>query len=398
MADISHTLEVALEAVDPLLFGDNRSARAGADHVQTDQDPSPATLYGAVGARIATVLGARPGAWEPAKPVLGEFCDRLDEGSRQRSELAGHVLRDPGGRPWFPAPQHLRILRSGRRRVPYDLMIPATDEPPLSSISPLRRLVPERDAPDAQRSKEAEEPHLVDEELLAATLTGASVPSGPHLVGPEELWSPEPRIGLALENLTGVAREGLLFSRPYRRFAGGLDRHPPAYRSAGYTAWFRVLGLDNRSAADFDGVGFLGGDRCRTRLRFTENGDPLAGLRQRVEAATAGSEGLLVYLLTPAVAEERLPRVAGQAPVAAALGRAQQVSGWRAGPRRLRTLWPAGSVLFYSWPADADEEERRRDVVSSLWLEPIAEAYRNPGFGRMLIGVWGSRGGRDRDG
>lgn len=394
----TNTLEVTLEAIDPLLFGDNRSARAGADHVQTDQDPSPATLYGAVGARIATVLGARPGAWSPAEPVLGRFCDHLDRGSRDRSELLGYVLRDGHGRRWFPSPLHLRILAPGRRRVAHDLLLPVPPATALSSIDPLWRLEPQKDPAEDPRPREADEPYLVSQELLAAALTGAALPGGAHLVEPKEVWAAEPRIGLAIENRSGTAREGLLFSRPYRRFAGGLDRHHQGYRRAGFTAWFRPLDLEGRRPGDFDGVGFLGGDRRRAHLRFAEQPRPLSEVRRRVLDAVPGSQGFLVYLLTPAVADGSLPQVSGQEPLAAAVGRAQQVSGWRAGPRRLRTLIPAGSVLFYRWPETADGEESRRALLSSLWFEPVAESYRNPGFGRMLAGVWSRAGGSESDG
>src|SRR5215213_5704121 len=99
------TLQVSLEPVDPMLFGDNRSARAGEDHLLADQDPSPATLYGAIGARIAFQLGARGrGSWDKAEPVLGKFETDLGKGSTKRAELCGYAAADTQGRLWFPRP------------------------------------------------------------------------------------------------------------------------------------------------------------------------------------------------------------------------------------------------------------------------------------------------------
>ena len=46
-------LQLNLQAVDPLLFGDNRMARAGEDHILTPQSPSPFTIFGAIGQFLA---------------------------------------------------------------------------------------------------------------------------------------------------------------------------------------------------------------------------------------------------------------------------------------------------------------------------------------------------------
>lgn len=394
-------LEVALEALDPLLFGDNRSARAGSDHRQTDQDPSPATLYGAVGARIATELGARPGGWGPAEPVLGEFSDALDGGSTERSELAGYCLQDARGESWFPAPEHLVIARAGARRLPEDVVAPAAAEPGIeSSLGALRRLVPRSELGSEQtepgrRPEEAGEPLWVGEELLGAVLAGGEpFPEGSsHLSSLERILSPESRVGLAVDNETSQAMEGRLFTRPYRRFASGIDEHWGGFGHAGYRAWFRPVGLNGHTPDFFDGLGFLGGDRGRVRCRFQASpAGPLESLEARVSDAVEGSQGFVVYLLTPAVAREVLPRLAGEEPIAAALGRPRAVSGWRSGPRPIRTLVPAGSVYFYRWPRGAGPGQRR-ELLSGLWLEPLDPDYRNPGFGRMLAGVWGGGAG-----
>ena len=84
------TLDVRIEPAEPILFGDNRSARAGEGHAVADQDPSPATIHGAIGGRIAHRLGARGERhWAPAAGILGPFCRELDQPAAQgsRAEL-----------------------------------------------------------------------------------------------------------------------------------------------------------------------------------------------------------------------------------------------------------------------------------------------------------------------
>ncbi len=72
--------EVRIEPLEPLLFGDNRSARAGIDHLQRDQNPSPLTLHGAIGRFLA---GRSKDDW-PAGLLGDEQADILNP----RSEVA----------------------------------------------------------------------------------------------------------------------------------------------------------------------------------------------------------------------------------------------------------------------------------------------------------------------
>jgi len=53
--------KVNLMPIEPILFSDNRSARAGGDHLIRDQNPSPHAIYGAIGAYIASNLAVKKG-------------------------------------------------------------------------------------------------------------------------------------------------------------------------------------------------------------------------------------------------------------------------------------------------------------------------------------------------
>lgn len=387
-------LAVRLEALDPILFGENRAARAGEDHALRDQDPSPLTVYGAVGARVAAAYGVSgPRDWPEVEPVLGPFRKQPGVYDAESFALAGYAWSDASSEPWFPAPRHVRF-RGGRLQPvrPFDALRPAElPEGAFSSAGGRWRL-----AADADPEDEAEGAFSVDRWLLERVLAGAAL--GTRSEGVAEagkaVYRPEGRVGLAIDNRSGVAVEGRLFSRPYRRFEAVVDRRAGGWRAAGLMAWVSVRGLAGRSVDELSGVGFLGGDRGRAELRFSE-GAPLGDLRAAVEGAVAGSEGFFLYLLTPALAESAWPEIDGVAPLVTAVGRPRWVSGWNVAanrPRVSRVLVPEGSVAFYRWPEACGEEEARRKLVGRWWLGAVAREFSNEGFGRVLVGVWG--GGR----
>jgi CRISPR type III-B/RAMP module-associated protein Cmr3 len=407
------TYTVTLEAVDPLLFGDNRSARAGEDHTRSDQDPLPATLYGALGARIAAVRGARGERdWAAkAEPVLGPFSPDPDaaKGSDGRAQLLGFAARDAQGETWFPKPAHLRIrqqgdLERGGGLFVHDLLVPEKLEILSSLPAGLQPLGGTAGDPD----DESEEELLVSSrflgDLLAGPLSFHSESLRAELRSPDDLYRPEPRLGLAIDNRRNVAREGHLFSRPYRRYraapgaAAGGEAAP--WCAGGFTAWYRTIGARGAEPA-WDGLGFLGGDRRRVELAFEPlpesdgvEARPLAELCERAASAVAGSRGFLLYLLTPApVVELEAFRFAGLRPVGAAAGKPRYVSGWNAapeaqGPRGLLAVWPAGSVFFFEWGPNEDGDEARRAWVEEQWLKPLSDAHPCTGLGRVLVGVW----------
>lgn len=383
-----------ISPLDPILFGDNRSARAGQDHAQTDQDPSPPTLYGAVGGRIASALGAHGQRhWGPAEPVLGPFVGELEDPAvTKRAALLGYTLRGTDGTLWFPKPLHLRIERHGNRDTLGGTVTPAPEaDGVLSSLPFDRRLTCGDDTPDHRLHAEVEEPRPVSERLLRAVLAADSDTMPVETCPLEELYQPDRRLGLAMDNATNTAVPGRLFSRPYRRFVATVRKE--GLTTAGYTAWYSVLSAGSSGCQDWAGVGFLGGDRRRASFRFENEDPPLASLRSAVAERAGASRGFLAYLLTPAVATGQQLEVAGRRPVAAAIGRPREISGWDAsgaspGPRPVRTLVPAGSVYFFDWNDDEGSAERRAELVTRHWLAPLDPAYGAAGFGRVLVGIW----------
>ena len=406
---MSFVLEIRLDPLDPLLFGDNRSARAGEDHELSDQDPTPATFYGAIGARIAASLGAtgESGDWARAEPVLGPFHREL-AGGPKRAGLLGFAATDPEGRSWFPKPAHLWLegleTASGVEPVSGRLLGPAPEREQLLSSLPegMRRVT----APGGDldpRAEEAEGLFFLDERRLAEVL---EAPEGFELEPddlrsglrrPEAFQCQDYRIGLAMDNRTNTAVEGRLFSRPYRRFREGFVGE--SLGTAGFRAWLEVRDLDDHDPADWDAVGFLGGDRRRVEMTHhaLASDRPLPDLLAEVSEGVRGTHGYIAYLLTPAVitgpdlvTELELD---GRRPVAAALGRPVHASGWRAwagepGPRPIRTLLPAGSVVFYDWDDSERSEEARRERLASLWFTSLCPDFEFPGFGRILAGLW----------
>jgi hypothetical protein len=388
-------LQVRLEPVDPMLFGDNRSARAGEDHALSDQDPSPAMIYGAIGARIASCLGARGrDSWKKAEPVLGSFEPDLGKGSPSRAELCGYAATNVDGRLWFPRPLHFRVSvgQRGGTCIALPSLRPAGEERGLSSLSFPRRLTPGEK--ESALFEEDDGELLVDEnrlgEILAAPERSPFGDLATSIRTRPDFYAAETRLGLAMDNAANLNLEGRFFSRPYRRYLGGFGVAEPTWRSAGFTAWYKLIDLAGRSPEGWNGLGFFGGDRRRIQLGFTPEASPLSRVQHQVLEAVPGSLGFVAYLLTPAVDEGRGIALDGQTPVAAAVGRPAYASGWNtaaSAPRPMLTLIPAGSVYFFDWP-DGGSEESRRDWIQRHWLAPVSESYRNSGFGRVLLGVW----------
>jgi len=377
------TYQVTVEPLDPLRFGDSRSARAGLDHFQLDQDPSPVTLHGAVG----RFLAGEDGDWP--EELLGP-CERtiLDADPDRVATLCGYAVEDLQGVVWLPKPRHLRLARSGSGRFrPLELLRPS-DEPVAADGGTRRRLLLETE-PD---EKEHEGDVLVDAEALAELLAGELPRDLTHRVrvaggAADSFYRAEPRPGIAVANATGRVAEGMFFTRPYRRFRPASAGAADGRVADGLRLWLRTPG--EVPVEKLAGVGYLGGDRGRARFALRPLAEPpLAELCERVAAAAGESAGFLLYLLTPVIAEGGEPDVAGQRPVAAALGKPLWVSGWNAiaggVPRELSTLVPAGSVWFFDWPPGAD----RAGLVRREWLRAVGRRGSAAGYGRALVGVW----------
>jgi CRISPR type III-B/RAMP module-associated protein Cmr3 len=384
---------VRLEALEPLLFGDNRPARAGVDPWQADQDPSPLTVHGAIGRLLA---GPPGGTWPDG--LLGpQVRDILAPGETPVAQLLGWCYEDAEGHLLFPRPAHLRCRQvpgrpaPGGRVVAHDLALPE----PLGerkSRASSAELAWEKD-----EEKDYEGPVLLARTDLRNVLIG-ELPDGQ--VGTEEhIFRREARPGIAVDNDRGTVFEGYFFTRPYRRFEPGGLR--PGGQEAGLHAWFQTL-APLPAETQTPAIGFLGGDRRRVRVSFpasfVRRSDVLPRLLAAVEtaAADAGSEsrGFFLYLLTPAVTVDGVPPSwpGFGTPVASAIGKPCYASGWNVqvgAPRALQALVPAGSVYFYRWPPEAElPVPDRPGWIRRHWLAPLQPLGAAAGFGRLLLGVW----------
>lgn len=378
-----------IEPIGPVLFGDNRSARAGVDHLQLDQDPSPLTLHAAVAKFIWDMSG---NATFPA--ALGERVDDiLEKGTKSVAELLGIAFREPTGTLWFPKPLHFQCRKEARKGHPAkfwseDLLSPSVPDGKWKTSCALDSIL------NAQPlSDETEEALLISEHYLGRVLAGnvQREPLDHHARRMRDVFCSDMRPGIVIQNATGQTEEGMLFSRPYRRFSPASVRSTSNALGWGFAAWMATPGrVDQRGP----GLGYLGGDRRRARFHLqpvSSSEHVLASLRNDVLSKVGDSSGFITYLLTPRIieADSPWPEVNGAKPIAAATGRTQFTSGWNTKkhePRRLLAVEPAGSVYFFSWP-DGANEETRRSIVKEYWLSAVGRGAE-AGFGRILLGVW----------
>lgn len=395
--------QVNLLPIEPILFSDNRSARAGEDHLIRDQDPSPHTIFGAIGASLADAFGAQINQklWtSEARQYLGEFVSDMKNGSTDRAELMGFFYSDTRGNLWFPRPLHIRLIQRD------------TDQPVM--IGKCLRLAVHGHGTASSSSQDFESylscernddeadlddylsVNLLHDVLCGVELSGRILESERDRLQVAQIYKPETRLGVGMDNDANRPRRGLLFSRPYRRFASRVDSESGEWRTVGLTGFYKTM--EKIPAPKLTGrrLAFLGGDRGRAIIQFVESPQPLENLRSAVKQAAAQSNGFFCYLLTPAVRESSWPSIAAQQPIAAAMGKEKVISGWNRDssnqhPQPIRRLVPAGSIFFYQWPASTTQSARE-DLINDYWLQPITKDagghFRNSGFGRILIGVW----------
>lgn len=391
--------QVNLWPIEPLLFSDNRSARAGEDHLIRDQDPSPHTIYGAIGANIVSKLGAEvnPAKWDNAREYLGDFETDIEKGSQDRAELIGFYYSDTSDKAWLPLPRHVMLLKIGDNISTGNTAEIKEQQSTIakSSLADLRYYLYFK--PD---DFETDQEFFFSKEMLKKVLCGimsanSHLHNGSEILSIEKIYQAEIRLGLGMDNRKNQVKESILFSRPYRRFASDIQLDTSEWRSASITAYFQTCRPISKAHLSRNRLAFLGGDRGRASISFNkeDDGKPLTDLKEEVKQHVRGSKGFFGYLLTPAVKETGWPQIDGKAPLAAATGKPITISGWNTDasdphPRPLRRLIPAGSVFFYEW--DSQDESSCKQLIDRLWLEPIASnnQYRNSGFGRILIGVW----------
>lgn len=385
--------------IEPLLFGDNRSSRAGEDHLVLDQDPSPHTIFSSISTYLIrkifklkdAKIDSDPEEWKKIESYFGPFKPSLENTKKDQAELYGYCLRGLDSKLWFPKPQHFLLKYMNKKFFVGEEVELKKDEESVNSTEFKFYL-------DAEPFKhEFEGECFISESLLQSILTGKSATSmsiDTNVLSKEDFFQNETRLGIWMDDKKkrNVAKTGMLFSRPYRRFNTNINYQTKDWDSVSFYAWYKLLKPLDKIYLKND-IAFLGGDRRRVIMEISEekNYKPLKILLENVIKSINNSKGFFAYLLTPAVREKDWPVIENTQPLAAAIGKEKQISGWNTdiknqSPRPILKLIPAGSIFFYEWPKiNADEKTK---IVNDNWFEPISERYRSSGFGRILIGVW----------
>lgn len=347
-----------LDAVDPLVFGDGRSAGTG--EVYGRALPPSQVVAGL--ARTRQGLDSN-GAWvgDPEKAkriaVQGPFPALLG--------------RDGSVEEWlFPRPADALFVEGGLRRlVPLDLTPWG-----LRSNLPGAELVPVGLAV-ADPSKAKPMKALWRWSEMERWLSNPDAPGEIRGVAAPPV---ETRLHVAIDPATGRALDGALFSTAGRRMITEEG----------------AIGLGLKTLATIqEGAAPAGGERRMVRWRQANK--PLPSAPEAVLNSVEGG-AVRVVLATPAIFQhgwrpERLfDAPLGSALVAASVGRAEIVSGWDLATnkaRPTRRCAPSGSVYFLRLGGDA---AARRAWAEAAWLEPRADSDtdRLDGYGSLLLGAW----------
>ncbi len=213
-------------------------------------------------------------------------------------------------------------------------------------------------------------------------LTG-EIPAGDDLVPSKKLWSFDLRVGVGLDPARRRAEDGKLFSVQAVAFCEGV----------GFLAATEGDGLKADTLLRFGGDGRAA--RCRPVDAYQPPEPDLA--------AVAESGRARIVLTTPGIfpAGWRLPGMAEDGRfelgdvkgrvVAAAVNRAEVISGWdlaKRRPKAARRAAPTGSVYWLE-DLEADEASLRKLVKRGLWPENDYDKTRQvEGFNRFTFAAY----------
>lgn len=359
--------------LDTCLFRNGLPYNAGEGGFTTVKSAFPpymTTLQGAIRTALAWERGWRPGHSARWPALLGGSDD-----------LGGLCLRGPylffedrEGQPFFPMPLVL-LEKAGN----FIRLVPG--EPVECDLGRLRLPKP---AGTLEGAKLPEHRYLSLSGLV--DVLNGGVPGRDEVKCTSELWAEEPRVGLARDNITRTAREGMLYSVTH-------VRPDPRVRLVVF-----VAGVPGDWDVVSRRVSTLGGEGRLAEIEVQNVDDPFWFL-PRAPDLSPGPDGILrftVTLITPGYyAHSTLPEVIRKGPpgvpgrcVSACLGKVERVGGWdlaNGQPRPLVPLLPAGSTWFYE--AEAADLEAVRALHSSCLGDKAAY-----GFGQVLIGRWMEEG------
>jgi len=342
--------------------------------------PNSPTVVGALRAALARENGWNGrGRW-PTKldEVLG---DRLNLG---RFSMAGPVVL-MNGEPLVPVPRHLlgRIETTDTTGTGSHWVPIATLQPGPSFCC---------DLGDAVRLPHMLSGSSASEEVLGVgedwwltraglrTLLSGEVPTKSEVFSQDALWTEERRVGLERDSKTRTAKEGMLYSARHVRLQPGV------------TIGARVDGIPESWRRPWGELIPFGGERRMCELRRWD-GELAPPLTSSVAAEIVDHGRLLLVALTPVDLDPILGADIGFPPslgevtlVAACVGRPQRIGGWSSfeqAPQPLRSVLPAGSVLF----CEAKDPHRLRELSGS-GMPPRIGARQAWGYGVVGLGTW----------
>jgi CRISPR-associated protein Cmr3 len=368
-------MRLQLDPLDTLFFRDGTPFAADSSapsDVGGLFPPHPASITGALRAALARVNGwSGSGRWTPE---LNQAFGAGPEDLGLLSFTGPFLLRR--GEALFPAPLHLQGSTAGGGWSPRALLQPGS--PVACDLGDAVR-VPDLPAAiqGAERAElKAGEGWWLTRAGLEAVL-GGSLPAAETLVASRELWREEPRIGIARDNQTRTAADGMLYT----------CRHVRLARDVGLGV--EIAGLDPAWKPP-SGALPLGGESRLAQCSAWERPLALAAPHQAVLA----SGRLLVVALTPLalstdqlLGRQPLAELEGARVVSACLDRPLRIGGWDSLARRplpLQSFLPAGSVLFCSHPEPAalDGLLNRGPGLARLG------ARQRWGYGLVALGTW----------
>ena len=366
---------VQFHPVDTWFFRDGTPFTADSapqENVDSLFPPHPPTVVGALRAALAHSNGWSGAApWPPRiREVLG---DGPDLGALRF--CGPFLLRNEA--PLFPAPRHV-LGTSGSSGsdgwTPVCFLRPG--HPVACDLGDDVRL-PEAAAAqqDAGRLEVGGGQWLTRDGMNTA-LHG-ECPSRSAVVSSARLWSAEPRIGLARDNATRTAKDGMLYSTRHVR-----PRH-------GVSLGMRIAGLPADWKHPFGRLSPFGGESRLAECREWKTDMALDAPLDRI----IGAREVVLVALSPLDIEagihvgKAFDELGGACVVSACLDRPQRIGGWDSLARRplpLRSVIPPGSALFCEIP----DPGRFADAVTAGGGLARIGSRQEWGFGLVTLGVW----------
>lgn len=364
--------------------------------------PFPPTLVGAIRAACARALGWKDGSnWSKNE----EICEQLGDGEKLRKlHFRGPFLvryKSPSNESkdnktdlLFPAPANL----IGKIEKPDDKPGNRNDEPTVkfpTLLSPSFNVL-DCDFGSARLPKVVANPRSEGAKLLYEkgwwiTAEGLEQvlqnerPEEKHLVHQNQLWSKEPRIGIARSDDSRTTKEGAMYSPSHIRLKKGVS------------IAMEVDGLSQECKKELPKQPHpVGGESracwlhlCERSLSFSKLSESKWDDSKETLRYTATALTPIAVPNPPTPKEENYAGLPGRI-VSACLPRPMILGGWDSLERKPLPLKPylaPGSVLFLE--AKNEEREKAKELHNHVIGDRSVIGDRtNWGFGLIAIGLW----------